>query len=274
MKMSKEDIKLKCNKNFWQLATDEETGAANLYIYSEVASDGVDFYTGQERISDTSARHFKEELDKLGNVSQINVYINSKGGDVGEGIGIYSQLKRHKAHKTAYIDGYACSVASVIPMACDEVVISPPATMMIHPAWSIVMGNAAELRKCADDLDKITESTKQAYLLKSGDKISEAKLTELMNAETWLTAQECIKYGFADRILGEDEPKPDNEEPDKKDEPPENPDGENEPEEPDKKKDEPPENPDGENEPEEPDKKKENEDFNDKAMSIIGNFFM
>jgi hypothetical protein len=141
-------------------------------------------------------------------------------------------------------------------MACDEVVISPPATMMIHPAWSIAMGNAAELRKCADDLDKITESTKQAYLLKSGGKISEAKLTELMNAETWLTAQECIKYGFADRILGEDEPKPNHEEPD------------------DNQEDEPPENPDGENEPEEPDKKKENEDFTDKAMSIIGNFFM
>lgn len=184
---------------------------------------------------------------KLGNVNQINVYINSKGGDVGEGIGIYSQLKRHKAHKTAYIDGYACSIASVIPMACDEVVISPPATMMIHPAWSIAMGNAAELRKCADDLDKITESTKRAYLLKSAGKISEAKLTELMNAETWLTAKECINYGFADRFLGEDEPKPDNEEPD------------------DNQEDEPHENPDGE---------KENEDFTDKAMSIIGNFFM
>ena len=256
MKMSKEDIKLKCNKKFWQLAPDEETGAANLYIYSEVESDGVNYFTGEEIKSETSAKHFKEELDKLGNVSQINVYINSKGGDVGEGIGIYSQLKRHKAHKTAYIDGYACSVASVIPMACDEVVISPPATMMIHPAWSIAMGNAAELRKCADDLDKITESTKQAYLLKSGGKISAAKLTELMNAETWLTAQECIKYGFADRLLGEDESTPDNldnEEPD------------------DNQENEPAENPDGENEP---DTKKENEDFTDKAMSIIGNFFM
>lgn len=179
MKMSKEDIKLKCNKNFWQLAPDEETGAANLYIYSEVESDGVDFYTGQEKISDTSARHFKEELDKLGNVGQINVYINSKGGDVGEGIGIYSQLKRHKAHKTAYIDGYACSIASVIPMACDEVVISPPATMMIHPAWSIAMGNAAELRNVLTIWTKLLKATKQAYLLKSGGKISRAKYREL-----------------------------------------------------------------------------------------------
>lgn len=242
--MSKEDINLKCNKNFWQLAQDKETGAANLYIYSNVESNGVNFWTGEEIKSETSAQHFREELDKLGNVNQINVYINSKGGDVGEGIGIYSQLKRHNAHKTAYIDGYACSIASVIPMACDEVVISPPATMMIHPAWSIAMGNAAELRKCAKDLDKITESTKQAYLLKSNGKISEAKLNELMNAETWLTAQECIKYGLADRLLGEDDTNPE---------------------------DEPPDNPDGENEP---DTKKENEDFTDKAMSIIGNFFM
>lgn len=253
MKMSKENIKLKCNKNFWQLARDNETGAANLYIYSNVESDGINFWTGEKIQSETSAQHFREELDKLGNVNQINVYINSKGGDVGEGIGIYSQLKRHKAHKTAYIDGYACSIASVIPMACDEVVMSPPATMMIHPAWSVAAGNAAELRKCADDLDKITESTKQAYLLKSNGKISEKELNELMNAETWLTAQECIKYGLANKLLGEDESNPDNEDPD------------------DNQEDEPSDNPDGENEP---DTKKENGDFTDKAMSIIGNFFM
>lgn len=249
MKMSKQKMALKCSRNFWALATDEKTGDANLYIYSNVESDGYDWWNDEVIKSETSAQHFREELEKLGDVKQINVYINSKGGDVGEGIGIYSQLKRHKAHKTAYIDGYACSIASVIPMACDEIVISPPATMMIHPAWSFAMGNAAELRKAADDLDKITESTKQAYLLKSGGKISAAKLTELMEAETWLTAQECIKYGFADRLLGEAEPKPEKEEPE-----------ENPAEEPDSG--------------DEPDKKKEDEYFTEKAMSIIGNFFM
>lgn len=119
MKMSKTDFMLMSNKSFWALTPDEETGAASLYIYSDVQADGADFFTGKEVKSETSAKHFKEELDKLGNVKQINVYINSRGGDVGEGIGIYSQLKRHKAHKTAYIDGYACSIASVIPMACD-----------------------------------------------------------------------------------------------------------------------------------------------------------
>ena len=245
MKMSKQEMMIKCSRNFWQLAQGEDSGAANLYIYTNVEADSVDFWSGKENKSETSAQHFREELEKLGDVKQINVYINSKGGDVGEGIGIYSQLKRHKAHKTAYIDGYACSIASVIPMACDEVIISPTATRMIHPAWRFAMGNAEELRKTADDLDKITESTKQAYLLKSGGKISAAKLTELMNAETWLTAKECIKYGFADRLLGEAEP---------------------EPKEPEK------EEPDQDGEPEEPDKEKE--DFTEKAMSIIGDFFM
>ena len=271
MKMSNSDIKMQCSPHFWQLATDAETGAANLYIYSDVQSDGIDFFTGKETKSVTSAKHFKEELDKLGNVNQINVYINSKGGDVGEGIGIYSQLMRHKAHKTAYIDGYACSIASVIPMACDEVVISPPATMMIHPAWTFAMGNAKDLRKAADDLDKITESTKQAYLHKSGGKISNAKLTALMEAETWLTAEECIKYGLADRLLDETEPKPKKEEPEELEEPekPEEPDnggesdGDTDPEPEPKTEGDPEKDPD-----------EEKKEFTDKAMSIIGNFFM
>lgn len=255
MKISKQDFKLRCNRNFWALSADEKTGDANLYIYSNVESDGFDWWSGETIKSETSAQYFREELEKLGDVKQINVYINSKGGDVGEGIGIYSQLKRHKAHKTAYIDGYACSIASVIPMACDEVVISPPATMMIHPAWSFAMGNAAELRKCADDLDKITESTKQAYLHKSGGRISAAKLTELMEAETWLTAQECIKYGLADRLLGEE---------DKKENPEEIP-----------EEDETGSDDEGDANPE-PKKTKTDEDdeFTEKAMSIFGNFFM
>ncbi len=255
MKMSKTDLKMLSNKNFWALAPDNSaTDAANLYIYSDVQSDGYDFFSGKDIKSETSAKFFKEELDKLGNVNQINVYINSKGGDVGEGIGIYSQLKRHKAHKTAYIDGYACSIASVIPMACDEVVISPPATMMIHPAWSIAMGNAAELRKCADDLDKITESTKQAYLHKSSGKISDAKLTELMDAETWLTAEECIKYGLADRMLGDGE----------------NPDDKKPEDDPQPSTDDPVDNP----EPQDPDKEDIEKDFEEKAMSVLGSFFM
>lgn len=239
MNMSLRDAVLRHTNSFWQLVPGKAPGTAELYIYSTVCGDTEDPITGKKTSSKTSADHFRQELDRLKDVSQINIYINSNGGNVKEGLGIYSQLKRHKAHKTAYIDGYACSIASVIPMACDEVVMSPPATMMIHPAWSIAVGNAGELRKCADDLDKITESTKQAYLNKSGGRLTMERLTEIMNAETWLTAKECIEYGLVDRILGAEEALP---------------------EPPDKQK--------------EPDKEKESEDFTDKAMSIIGNFFM
>ena len=91
-------------------------------------------------------------------MKQINIYINSRGGSVFEGTAIYNQLRRHPAHKTVYVDGFACSIASVIAMAGDEVVMPRNALMMVHNAMMGVWGNAAELRKAADDLDKINEA--------------------------------------------------------------------------------------------------------------------
>ena len=117
-----------------------------------------------------------------------------------EGTAIYSQLRRHKAKKIVHIDGFACSIASLIAMAGDEIIIAPNALMMIHNAWTYAVGNSRELRKAADDLDKINAAQRSAYLLKSGDKLSEDKLIELMDAESWLNAEDCIKYGLADQI--------------------------------------------------------------------------
>ena len=103
------------------------------------------------------------------------------GGSVFEGTAIYNQLKRHPAHKTVYVDGFACSIASVIAMAGDEVVMPRNTMMMIHNMWSCVCGNAAELRKAADDLDIINDAGRQAYLSKAGDKLTEEKLAEMMH---------------------------------------------------------------------------------------------
>ena len=121
-----------------------------------------------------------------------------------EGTAIYNQLKRHPAHKTVYVDGFACSIASVIAMAGDEVVMPRNALMMIHNMWMGVSGNAAELRKAADDLDTINAAGRQAYLVKSGGKLDEERLVELMDAESWLTAEQCMEYGLADRYADED----------------------------------------------------------------------
>ena len=109
-------------------------------------------------------------------------------------------MKRHPAKKVVYIDGFACSIASVIAMAGDEIIMPTNAMMMIHNAWMCACGNAAELRKAADDLETINSAGRGAYLAKAGDKLNEEELIALMDAETWLTAEDCLRLGLADTI--------------------------------------------------------------------------
>lgn len=191
-------------KRLWEIKQAASPNVLDLYIYGDVEGDGYDWWTDRIIESETSANHFREELAKHPNVEQINIYINSYGGSVFEGTAIYNQLKRHAAHKTVYIDGFACSIASVIAMAGDEVVMPKNALMMIHNMWMFASGNAAELRKAADDLDIINTAGRGAYMEKAGDKLVEAKLIEMMDSETWLTAEQCIQYGLADRYAEKD----------------------------------------------------------------------
>lgn len=191
-------------ERMWEIKQSASADTLDLYIYGDVKSDGEDWWTGQIIKSETSANHFRDELAKHPGVVQINVFINSYGGSVFEGTAIYNQLKRHTAHKTVYIDGFACSIASVIAMAGDEIVMPKNAMMMIHNAWMCVCGNATELRKAANDLDTINTAGRGAYLAKAGDKLDEKTLVEMMDAETWLTAEQCIQYGLADRYAEKD----------------------------------------------------------------------
>lgn len=178
------------NKKFWNFkALDEKTG--ELTLYGEISDIS---WWGDE----ITPKQFKEDLDALGDIDVLNVYINSPGGDVFAGQTIHSMLKRHKATINVYIDGLAASIASVIAMAGDRVIMPRNAMMMIHNPWTIAMGNAQELRKTADDLDKAGQSMIEAYLSKAS--IERDKIAELMEAETWLSAEECLEYGFADEI--------------------------------------------------------------------------
>ena len=188
----------------WELKQAAEAGVLELYIYGDVEAETFNWEAWRYEPSENSAQHFREELAKYPDASEIRIYINSYGGSVFEGTAIYNQLKRHPAHKTVYVDGFACSIASVIAMAGDEVVMPRNTMMMIHNMWSCVCGNAAELRKAADDLDIINDAGRQAYLAKAGDKLTEAKLAEMMDAETWLTAAQCVEYGLADRLADQD----------------------------------------------------------------------
>lgn len=195
--------------NFLSWRAESSGKTLTLDVYDRVDKYSYDPETDTIKQSETSAKHFKEVLDQNADVDEIRVRINSAGGSVFEGMAIYSLLKQHKAHKTVVVDGFACSIASVIAMAGDTVIMPETAVMMIHNPWTVTIGNAAALRKEADDLDKLGESMRQAYLIKAGDKLDEGKLIEMLDAETYLTATECIKLGLADAHSEEPEDEPD-----------------------------------------------------------------
>lgn len=181
---------MKKNKKFFSLVKEKQT--ATLNIYGDITS------WPWEELGEVSAVNLSRQLEALGDVEQIDVYINSYGGEVAEGLAIYNALKRHKAKVTTYCDGFACSIASVIFMAGDERVMNESSLLMIHNAWTMAVGNSAELRKQADDLEKITQASVEAY--KSHSSLSEKEIKKLMDNETWILPEEALSYGFATTV--------------------------------------------------------------------------
>jgi ATP-dependent Clp protease protease subunit len=181
---------------FWQFRNQADKKTGELLIYGDIESTKI--YS-----DDVTPKEFKKELDALGEIDTLNIYINSGGGDVFAAQAIYSMLNRYKAKKTTYVDGLAASAASVIAMVGDKRIMPNNAMLMIHKAWSIAIGNADDFRKRADDLEKIEESIIAVYQEKSG--IEREKVIELMAAETWMTAKEAKEYGFIDEIDDEKE---------------------------------------------------------------------
>lgn len=173
---------------------ESKPNTASMYIDGEIVTD--EYYD-----TDTSAAGFRDALKDLGDVKTINLHINSPGGSVFEGIAIYNMLKQNKAHVNVYVDGLAASIASVIAMSGDAIFMPSNSMLMIHNPWTMAVGNASELRKQADDLDKITESSIQTYLNQAGDKLDEETLRQLMDDETWLTAKEAVDYGLATEVI-------------------------------------------------------------------------
>jgi ATP-dependent Clp endopeptidase proteolytic subunit ClpP len=130
---------------------------------------------------------------------RIDVRINSVGGSVFEGNAIYNALARHPAHVDVYIDGIAASIASVIAMAGDRIHIAANAHVMIHNPHGVVWGEAADMRKMADTLDKIRGSLVGTYARRTGQPAE--KIEAWMDAETWFNAEEAVEFGFADEIV-------------------------------------------------------------------------
>jgi len=180
------------NKPFWQFRNAvNEPKTGELLLYGSISS--VSWWE-----DDVTPKLFKKDLDALGDISELKIYINSDGGDVFAGQAIHSMLKRHSAHKTVYIDGLAASIASVIAMAGDTIVMPRNAMMMVHNPWTFAWGDSNDFRKMAETLDQIRESIVAAYQDKSG--MEPDAIRELCDAETWFTADEAVEKGFADEI--------------------------------------------------------------------------
>lgn len=190
-------------KVFYQITKDDDTRTADINIYGDITGSAeiIRSWIGDD--GSVSARDIKREIDGL-DVDTINVYINSYGGEVAEALAIYSALQRHKAQVHTYCDGFACSAATIIFCAGDVRTMGSIALMMIHNCMSYIgYANSEEMRKAAEDNDKINQSSIEAY--KKVSNLSEDEIKQMMNAETWLTAQECFDYGFATEIAGDDD---------------------------------------------------------------------
>ena len=167
----------------------------DIYIFGDITS--WEWYE-----NDVSSYTLSKELQALDpDIELINVHINSYGGEVAEGLAIYNLLRNHKAKVRTYCDGFACSSASVVFMAGDERIMNSASLLFIHNAWTCACGNANDFRKQADDLDKITQASINAYM--QNVNITEDKLKELLDAETWILPDEALEMGFATSIVGE-----------------------------------------------------------------------
>lgn len=167
---------------------------AEILIYEEI---------GDGWLGGISAKQFATDLAALGKLEEINVRINSDGGSVFDGVTIYNTLRRNGALIAIDIDGLAASISSIIAMAGDkgQIRMAQNATFMIHDPWAITAGSADDLRTQADLLDQLREQLVNTY--DTVTDIGKDKISELMKAETWMTAEEALGYGFVDSITDE-----------------------------------------------------------------------
>lgn len=175
-------------------ALDTRDGEVDIYIYGDITSQPWEE-------SDVTSFSLSSQLAALDEDTKINVYINSYGGEVAEGLAIYNALKRRGEHVSTYCDGFACSAASVVFMAGYNRIMYPTSLLFIHNAWTLSSGDSDQLRKDADDLDVITAASESAYL--ADVNISVDALKSMMDDETWISPEQALEMGFATQIMVE-----------------------------------------------------------------------
>lgn len=162
---------------------------ADLYFYGDIVSNWWGAWDDTDQYPEAIRDFLKGQEGK-----DLNIYINSGGGSVFAGMAIYNMLKRHKGHKTVYVDGLAASIASIIALAGDKIIIPSNAFLMIHKPWSWGMGNSNDFRKMADDLDAIQKGIMNVYEDNLVDGVEMAEIEKMVDEETWLNGNEASKY--------------------------------------------------------------------------------
>ena len=169
----------------WYNIQNKAGETADIYIFDEIGTYGV------------TAQDFISEIKGLKDMP-INLRINSLGGDVFDGMAMYNVIKRRESKTTVYIEGIAASIATIIALGADEVIMAENSLFMIHNAWGGTSGEAKDMRKTAETLDKITSELTDIYVKKTG--LSYDTLAQMMDEESWLNAEEAFRLGFIDTI--------------------------------------------------------------------------
>lgn len=177
------------SKKFYSFIKDE-SGNTELIIDGVIASES---WFDDE----VTPKQFRDELKQ--HSGNITVRINSPGGDVFAGVAIYNMLNEHDGEVTVKVDGIAASIASLIAMAGDNIVMLPGSMMMVHNPWTFAAGNADDLEQVVESLKKCAESMLPIYVARTGQ--DESKVKELLKAETWMTAEDAVELGFADEAV-------------------------------------------------------------------------
>ena len=172
-------------ENWYNIQSKTSNKVVDVYIFDEIGAFGM------------NAQSFIDEIKGFKN-TPLNLHINCVGGDVFEGMAIYNVLKKRTAETTVYIEGIAASMGSVVALAADKVVMAENSLFMIHNAWGGAMGEAKELKKTANLLEKISNEIADIYIKKTN--LPYDKVKEMMDEETWLNADEAFELGFVDSI--------------------------------------------------------------------------
>lgn len=188
-------MRIKLKNRFYEIKNIIPNVCADLYIYGEIVTDDVDWWTGEKDKNLIGLQSFKEELDNLGTISDLNIYMNTPGGEVFVATTICSMLQRLKGAGTkihTYVDGLCASAGTFILMMGDDINIYENSVVMIHKPISCCYGNALDFQKGIDVLNTIENSTMIPLYMKKA-KVDEEKVKELINAESWLGAEETDK---------------------------------------------------------------------------------